>query len=84
MTGTFFYLTIVQWYGVILIAIGLLIHFCIFHLRFKRRNAYGVEVFSKSFKAWIVPKLEYLVKLLERACITYGIFLILIEVFNRS
>lgn len=77
-------ITAVQWYGVILLAVGLLLRFIVAQNRFNRRGVGGLQQFSSYPKALAVSSFEGLLKFIGFILILTGLFLYAVEWYNKS
>lgn len=66
-----------QYYGLLFLAIGILIRYLIGRRRFNRRGIGGLQQFASFEKAVVVSLLEWLFKWTAYALILLGIFMLI-------
>lgn len=74
----------VQIIGIIILIIGLALHYFVNRRRFNRRGAGGLQHYSTYGKAVVTTAFEKVLKLIAWAVTLFGIFLFSIEWFNHK
>ncbi|MCJ0743487.1 hypothetical protein [Pedobacter montanisoli] len=76
--------TTVQWYGIILIILGLIFRYIVARNRFNRRGSGGLQQYDSYNKALVTTAFERFLKIIGTGMLLFGVFLIAIEWFNKS
>lgn len=76
-------ITPVQWYGIILALVGLLLRYIVGRNRFDRRGVGGLQHYDSYFTAFATSAFERLLKTVGTLLLLSGIFLIAVECYNR-
>lgn len=81
--ATLLAITTVQWYGIILIAVGLALRYIVGRNRFNRRGPAGLQQYDSYNRALGTSLFERLLKILGTLMILGGIFLYAVEWYNK-
>ncbi|WP_199119914.1 hypothetical protein [Pedobacter sp. ASV28] len=76
-------ITTVQWYGIILIAVGLILRYIVGRNRFNRRGVGGLQHYDSYNRALATTLFEKILKLIGTLLLLAGLFLYAVEWFNK-
>ncbi|WP_410221426.1 hypothetical protein [Pedobacter sp.] len=77
-------ITTVQWYGIILVILGLIFRYIVARNRFNRRGSGGLQEYDSYNKALVTTAFERFLKIIGTGMLLFGLFLIAIEWFNKN
>lgn len=80
---TLLVITTVQWYGIVLIVVGLALRYIVGRNRFYRRNQTGLQTYENYNKSLAIPLFERLLKVLGTLLLLGGLFLFAMELYNK-